>query len=1350
MRFLTTILLVLGMAFCLSAQVNYTANTQIKPYTGDFRAAMNLGYYPPFNEEQLAILSAGSTSLGVEGIGIKALRPLIPENFTEVWGQNFKLNTLKQYQTLGIAENTTIVGFPVDWHRDATKYRCPNGGEVQSELFSNLYTDIWDGGANGTPYNDNNYYAAYLYKTVQMYKPYVKFWEIWNEPGFDFTGQRGWRQPGDSAGNWWDSNPDPCDYKLRAPIFHFIRILHISYEIIKTIDPDAYVVLSGVGYASFLDAVCRNTENPNGGGVTPQYPLKGGAYFDVVGFHSYPHFDGSLREWNNAKGAFDNFRHSDAAARGILKTKNEFQTVLTKYGYNAATYPEKLWIITECNVPRKGFTAEWGSPLIQRNFTMKAYFECVKSNFIQNHFYKIADDIEESRATDDFDVMGFYLKPDYGRGFQQDVTEEGIALKTCTDVLFGRTYDAAKTAQMALPNNVKGGAFKGKDGSYAYMLWAETTIDKSEEANATYSFPSSFGNSFSKKEWNYGYTHRANNINGQSISLSATPVFITAAEANPITNYVDIALSQTVSQATASNGNIVTFTIKAENKGNLNATGVTVRNVLPEGFDYVTPVTANFNNGEWAIGNLSVGNSASISIQVRVNSITQQVSNIAQVQSLEQKDDNISNNTAIMGINPAIAPRPTKIDMEMAMSVDRNNFVVGELINYTVTVVNQEDFEATNVVVDVPFKLTNFTPVSGFSTKGLYDFNTSTWTIPNVKFREAVTLKVTLRITNTTPIRHFVQIKSVDQADLDSNPNNGEQPLEDDQSIISIPNDGNPCYDDAAPPRFLTCPKDFTVAVSDAGGYVQWLTPTVKDNCGNPVLSSNYQAGAYFAIGSYPITYTATDNKGLKSTCTFTIKVEKKNITPPTDNKPDLELTMSVDKPNLPIYSDITFTVKISNKGTAAANNINVSVPINTEGALVHSTTNDGKQLATKGTFQYWNPQVWTVGSLAVGETATLTYTTFSLKRDPITIFAEVKTQSPEDLDSKAGNGKQNEDDEASVTLPSGTTNVCDNDNTAPTFSNCPKDITLTTEKNTAIGTWTAPTASDNCSASPLSANCAITPCVTVVGTYTSGFGFPIGTTTVTYIATDAKGNQATCSFKVTVRKNDLPTSVDLEIKVSAASQNFRIYTPFTINTSVANLGTEKASNIKIDIPYPAGCVQGGQNKTSIGFYTGYWADCTGCGLWYIPELAAGQTATLELPVFPLDANGNKTATAKVLSLDQTDGNSSNNEASFTVSPSPIPQAASLKNVREFALTASPNPFSETLELQVLSIQEKEANILIYNNLGRLIKSEKKGIAKGINSLKVDCLDLNDGFYFVVLKMPNVKDMYVKVLKVGE
>jgi hypothetical protein len=56
--------------------------------------------------------------------------------------------------------------------------------------------------------------------------------------------------------------------------------------------------------------------------------------------------------------------------------------------------------------------------------------------------------------------------------------------------------------------------------------------------------------------------------------------------------------------------------------------------------------------------------------------------------------------------------------------------------------------------------------------------------------------------------------------------------------------------------------------------------------------------------------------------------------------------------------------------------------------------------------------------------------------------------------------------------------------------------------------------------------------------------------------------------------------------------------------------------------------------------------------------------------------------------------------------------------------------------------------LLIYNNLGRLVKSEKRLMSKGINKVKMDGTDLSEGFYFIVLKMPNVQDMYVKVLKI--
>jgi hypothetical protein len=91
--------------------------------------------------------------------------------------------------------------------------------------------------------------------------------------------------------------------------------------------------------------------------------------------------------------------------------------------------------------------------------------------------------------------------------------------------------------------------------------------------------------------------------------------------------------------------------------------------------------------------------------------------------------------------------------------------------------------------------------------------------------------------------------------------------------------------------------------------------------------------------------------------------------------------------------------------------------------------------------------------------------------------------------------------------------NPCNTDATPPVFANCPTNISLSTSGTTATATWTAPTVSDNCTA-------GIVPTITTSPTsgLTSGSAFPIGTTTVTYNARDARNNTATpCTFTVTV-----------------------------------------------------------------------------------------------------------------------------------------------------------------------------------------------------------------------------------------
>lgn len=80
------------------------------------------------------------------------------------------------------------------------------------------------------------------------------------------------------------------------------------------------------------------------------------------------------------------------------------------------------------------------------------------------------------------------------------------------------------------------------------------------------------------------------------------------------------------------------------------------------------------------------------------------------------------------------------------------------------------------------------------------------------------------------------------------------------------------------------------------------------------------------------------------------------------------------------------------------------------------------------------------------------------------------------------------------------TQHVIISDHEAPVLTGCPADIT--TGQSTA--SWINPIANDNC------------PGVNVTSNYNSGDVFPVGTTTVTYTATDAANNTANCSFNVT------------------------------------------------------------------------------------------------------------------------------------------------------------------------------------------------------------------------------------------
>ncbi|MCC6692147.1 MAG: T9SS type A sorting domain-containing protein [Chitinophagaceae bacterium] len=515
------ILCLLFSVYFVDAQPSFNAQTQVTTYSGPFRYGVNLGWYDgSWDDFTTSNIAAGNPALNIPGIGATTLRPKVFEQFTETWGIGILNGRFQHFQSLGLAEHTLFVDLPVaSSHADNTKYQ---GCTESSRLYANMYEPIWDDGANGTPVNDNNHYALYIYQLAQTYKNYVRFWEIINEPDQDW-GMVGWKDQS-YADSWWTNAPTACQLKnIYVPIYQYIRLMRISYEVIKSVDPSAYVTPGGIGYASFLDCLLRYTDNPADGSISALYPNYGGAYFDVLSFHSYPHLNmGSTN------------RNSDRANQIFVNTISDFETVLSNRGFNGITYPKKYLICTENNAPRKSIGGQWGGVAEQRNYIIKSFMSSYKKGLLQTQLYCLGDLEPYNTAVNSFSVMGMYqdlhnIGPLWNGGaYLQKITDGGVAYKTTSQLLNGYTYNPSLTSALNLPANVDGAVFRNNAGENMYVLWAKTTANNSEAATANFSIPPGAEGTphLYKYEWNYSASGTVSDILKDNIALTGSPVFL--------------------------------------------------------------------------------------------------------------------------------------------------------------------------------------------------------------------------------------------------------------------------------------------------------------------------------------------------------------------------------------------------------------------------------------------------------------------------------------------------------------------------------------------------------------------------------------------------------------------------------------------------------------------------------------------------------------------------------------------------------------------------------------------------------------------------------------------------------
>ncbi len=93
-------------------------------------------------------------------------------------------------------------------------------------------------------------------------------------------------------------------------------------------------------------------------------------------------------------------------------------------------------------------------------------------------------------------------------------------------------------------------------------------------------------------------------------------------------------------------------------------------------------------------------------------------------------------------------------------------------------------------------------------------------------------------------------------------------------------------YGDDTPPTLDNCPSDLTVDAVDAcEAPAIWNDPSASDACDDVIISSTHESGDIFLQGNTIVTYTATDDCGNTTTCSFTVTVnpDGPQITCPPD-----------------------------------------------------------------------------------------------------------------------------------------------------------------------------------------------------------------------------------------------------------------------------------------------------------------------------------------------------------------------------------------------------------------------------------------------------------------------------------
>ena len=466
----------------------------------------------------------------------------------------------------------------------------------------------------------------------------------------------------------------------------------------------------------------------------------------------------------------------------------------------------------------------------------------------------------------------------------------------------------------------------------------------------------------------------------------------------------DLEIIKLVSNKTTKKGEIVTWTIVVTNKGPDAASNIYVKDTLPAGVTYKAHTTSkglfDSNSLTWFITGLNNGESATLTISTLVDVEDTTLVNNVNVTN-DVYDPNKTNNKAN---NTTVVDKELPADLEVTKVVSNANPHKGDIISWTITVVNNGPGAAKDV------KVTDKLPVGliFISANGNYDADTGVWTVGDLanKAKASLIIITVVDITNA----NITNVAVANSTTPDPNPGNNddndttEVDPEADVKVIKTVSNPNPSKGDVI---------TWTLVVSNLGPD-KALNVIVEENLpeGLQLVSARGSKGSFedniWTVGDL--------NNGEIATLTLTTKVlvssgkienivvassttydpnmtnnKDKETTTPKD-KPgsaDLEIIKVANKDKVKVGDKIIWTITVINHGPDKAVGVYVKDILKAGDAmLISGDTNTGLFDVNTG--------IWYIGNMEAGETVTLTVAFRALSAGEAVNYAEVNSSTPD------------------------------------------------------------------------------------------------------------------------------------------------------------------------------------------------------------------------------------------------------------------------------------------------------------------------------------------------------------------